>query len=37
MRATLSDNWIYRLIDEETSGGRLAREKLTNPVIDLPV
>lgn len=36
MRATLSDNWIYRLIDEETSGGRLAREKLTNPSSTCP-
>lgn len=36
MRATLSDNWIYRLIDEEASGGRLAREKLTNPSSTCP-
>lgn len=26
MRATLNDRWIYRLIDEETASGRLARE-----------
>ncbi|EKB31420.1 hypothetical protein HMPREF9465_00972 [Sutterella wadsworthensis 2_1_59BFAA] len=25
MRATLNDRWIYRLIDEETASGRLAR------------
>lgn len=36
MRATLNDRWIYRLIDEETASGRLAREKFANPSAACP-
>ncbi len=36
MRATLNDRWIYRLIDEETASGRLAREIFANPSAACP-